>query len=289
MNYYEHHIGDFDSATAHLSLLEDAIYRRLICLYYRSEAPIPSEIKQVCRLVRAISKQEKETVSDVLNEFFELQDDGWHNIRCDEEIARFQDKQAKAKRSADARWNKQKTHSDGNANAYADGMRTHSEGNAPRARPQTPITNHQSVITHTDTDQTIPEATPIASACIAIREVYDQHNHPPTDIAQANPTLQALIAAGATPDEFRDAAFAAMQANPRKGFGWIVARVRGQREQAAGVSDLTKPPIKGAINAREMGRNIAASSIFTPETTQHLRGNPQQHQPTEFEVIDEKL
>ena len=155
MNYYEHHIGDYDSATAHLSLTEDGVYRRLICLYYRTEQPLPADTKAVCRLVRAASKQERDTVADVLGEFFQLAQDGWHNERCDQEIARFQDKQAKAKRSAEARWSAQRSQSEGNANAYAnastrtdanasaDAMRTHSEGNAPRARPQTPDTNHQ--------------------------------------------------------------------------------------------------------------------------------------------------
>lgn len=130
MNYYEHHIGDFDSATAHLSLLEDAVYRRLICLYYRSEAPIPADIKQACRLVRASSKAERDTVVDVLGEFFTLADDGWHNARCDEEIARFKDKQRKARASADARWSKSSSHTERNANASPNVMRTHSEGNA---------------------------------------------------------------------------------------------------------------------------------------------------------------
>jgi len=147
VNYYEHHIGDYDSATAHLSLIEDAIYRRLICLYYRTEAPLPVDVKAVCRLVRAASKPERNTVQDVLGEFFDLREDGWHNDRCDAEIARFKDKQSKARRSADARWNAQRSQSDGNANASAnaspDAMRTHSEGNAPRARPQTPDTSHQ--------------------------------------------------------------------------------------------------------------------------------------------------
>ncbi|MCY3212700.1 DUF1376 domain-containing protein, partial [Acinetobacter baumannii] len=27
MNYYQHHIGDFNNATRHLSLIERAIYR----------------------------------------------------------------------------------------------------------------------------------------------------------------------------------------------------------------------------------------------------------------------
>lgn len=28
MNHYPHHIGDFNNATRHLTLIEDAIYRR---------------------------------------------------------------------------------------------------------------------------------------------------------------------------------------------------------------------------------------------------------------------
>lgn len=89
MNYYEHHLGDYDSATAHLSWLEDCAYRRLLCLYYRTEQPLPAEVKQVCRLVRAASKPERDAVQQVLTEFFELADDGWHNARCDEDIAAF--------------------------------------------------------------------------------------------------------------------------------------------------------------------------------------------------------
>lgn len=92
MNYYEHHLGDYDGATAHLSWLEDCAYRRLICLYYRTEAPLPADIKQVCRLVRASSKQERDAVEQVLGEFFSKEQDGWHHDRCDLELAEFQEK-----------------------------------------------------------------------------------------------------------------------------------------------------------------------------------------------------
>ena len=86
MNYYDHHIGDYDSATAHLSWVEDAAYRRLISLYYRTERPIPADINSACRLVRAQSRDQRAAVEDVLREFFELRDDGWHQQRCDDEI-----------------------------------------------------------------------------------------------------------------------------------------------------------------------------------------------------------
>lgn len=127
MNYYEHHIGDYAEATAHLNFTEDAAYSRLIRKYYASEKPLPAELKTVQRLVGARTKEEREAVSTVLDEFFTLQDDGWHNQRCDEEVARYLDKQDKAKRSANARWNKPKTHSDGNANASVDNLGEYSE------------------------------------------------------------------------------------------------------------------------------------------------------------------
>ncbi len=186
MNYYEHHIGDYDSATAHLSLLEDAVYRRLICLYYRTETALPGEVKAVCRLVRAASKAERDTVAEVLAEFFELRDGAWHNDRCDAEIARFQDKQAKARRSAEARWGASKPQSEGNANAYADAsadaMRTHSEGNAPRARPQSPDTRHQTQIPgNSPRSAESPPApwTPAAGVCLTVRKA---------GLAQCNPS-----------------------------------------------------------------------------------------------------
>ncbi|MEW6705021.1 MAG: DUF1376 domain-containing protein [Pseudomonadota bacterium] len=163
MNYYEHHIGDYDSATAHLSVLEDGVYFRLLRVYYRTEQPIPADVKQACRLIRAVTKQERDTVQSILQEFFELMDDGWHNRRCDEEIARFRDKQAKAKASANARWNAQRPHREGNAVASPDAMRTHSEGNAPRARPQTPDTNHQrkrASTSHANAADFFPDITP---------------------------------------------------------------------------------------------------------------------------------
>jgi hypothetical protein len=68
----------------------------------------------------------------VLDEFFTRTDDGYRHKRCDEEVARYHEKQEKARSSANARWAK----SERNANA----MRTHSEGNAL----QTPDTSLKS-------------------------------------------------------------------------------------------------------------------------------------------------
>lgn len=120
MNYYEHHIGDYVAATAHLSLLEDGVLSRLLRIYYKEELPLPVDIKAVQRLVCARQDDERAAVQVVLEEFFTLKDDGWHNDRCDEEINRFREKQRKARASANARWNGVK----------AAGLRTNSGVNA---------------------------------------------------------------------------------------------------------------------------------------------------------------
>lgn len=99
MNYYEHHLGDYLRDTAHLSMIEDGAYRRLIDAYYTREAPLPADEQQVCRLVRAASKQERAAVSVVLREFFIQVEAGWSHKRCDEEIQRLHNKSATARQS----------------------------------------------------------------------------------------------------------------------------------------------------------------------------------------------
>ena len=94
MNYYEHHIGDYAEATSHLSFVEDAAYSRLIRKYYAQERPLPADARAVQRLVGARTKEEREAVASVLEEFFSLQADGWHQRRCDEVIAEYHVKQA---------------------------------------------------------------------------------------------------------------------------------------------------------------------------------------------------
>lgn len=162
MNYYEHHLGDYLRDTAHLSMLEDGAYRRLLDAYYIKESPLPLELRDVYRLTRAASKQDRQAVETVLREFFQESPEGWRHPRCDREIARFQDKQRKAKASADARWSQRQSQSEGNANASTDAMRTHmrthSEGNAPRARPQTPDTRPNSEAVASDASASLDTA-----------------------------------------------------------------------------------------------------------------------------------
>lgn len=84
MNYYTYHIGDYRTATAHLSLEEDATYSRLLDLQYDREAALPNDIPMLARRVRSTEAM----VKAILTEFFTLSDGGWENKRVTEEVAR---------------------------------------------------------------------------------------------------------------------------------------------------------------------------------------------------------
>jgi uncharacterized protein YdaU (DUF1376 family) len=91
VNYFELHLGDYAEATQHLTLVEDGVYGRLLRKYYATEKPLPTDVGAVQRLIGAKSKEERAAVQSVLDDFFDLRDDGWHNKRADEEIAAFQE------------------------------------------------------------------------------------------------------------------------------------------------------------------------------------------------------
>lgn len=85
MHYYNFNIGDYIKHTMHLTLEEDLAYRRLLDMYYDTEAPIPTDIPRVSRRLRMGS----DIVESVLNEFFELTEEGYRNRRADAEIAEY--------------------------------------------------------------------------------------------------------------------------------------------------------------------------------------------------------
>ena len=149
MNFYAFHLGDYASATRHLTWLEDAAYRRLIDVYYTREEPLPSDLRQVYRLVVASTDEQRQAVDTVLGEFFNLTDIGYQHERCDAEIADATNKKNKASQSAQKRWSNAKnqddalpTQSERNADASDDQCERNAnaskdpcEGNAPNPNP----------------------------------------------------------------------------------------------------------------------------------------------------------
>lgn len=233
MNYYEHHLGDYMRDTAHLSILEDGVYRRLIDAYYIKELPIPAALREAYRLVRAVTKPEREAVQAVLNEFFEDTPNGWRHKRCEAEIARFQEKRAKAQRSAQARWGSPQQQSERNANASSernanasdDAMRTHDERNAhhtPDTSNQTPDIEDQGNNTRPDPESM--RVSMVGAVCIALKSEGIGSCNP------GHPDLQVLIGQGAEVQNFVSAARTAV--GKGKGFAYVLGIVKGQLAEA---------------------------------------------------------
>jgi uncharacterized protein YdaU (DUF1376 family) len=228
LNYYPHHIGDYDSHTAHLTWSEDLAYRRLICLYYRTEKPLARKIDDVCRLIRAQGGQEKKAVAQVLNEFFELTDEGWCNARCDEEIFKAQ---AKAERNREVgkkggRPKKQETKTVDIDNPEITQMVSEINPNVtlPITNNQKPITNSQEPNTHTETIQ--PSQPSMAAAvCVFLKAEGIGSVNP------QNPTLTTLINQGASIGLFSEAARIAKE--KQKGFAYVLGVVDRQMKDAA--------------------------------------------------------
>lgn len=106
MNFYSHHIGDFNNATRHLTRVERALYRDLIDMYYDTEQPLITGFESLARRVLARDEDEKVALKLVLDEFFTLESDGYHNKRCDKEIAAYKRMAEGGKRGAEKRWGK---------------------------------------------------------------------------------------------------------------------------------------------------------------------------------------
>jgi uncharacterized protein YdaU (DUF1376 family) len=87
MHYYKFGISDWALHTSHLTLIEEAIYFRLINHYYDSEKPIPLDLNPLIRRLRLDEKNE--VVQIILDEFFIKTDDGYRHKRCDEELATY--------------------------------------------------------------------------------------------------------------------------------------------------------------------------------------------------------
>lgn len=134
MRFYDRNIGDWRAATQHLSDVEECIYSRLIDSYYLDEHPLPADLPACCRLARARTREARAAVAVVLAEFFTLQTDGWHQKRCDREIAAYREQIGKRSKAANARWHadanasKSDAHASGNGDAHA--SKNDASGNA---------------------------------------------------------------------------------------------------------------------------------------------------------------
>ena len=134
MNYYSFHIGDYATHTRYLDLLSDLAYRRLLDLYYTSEAPITLDVDKASALIGM--REHSEIVSEVLSNFFLKSEDGYRNARCDAEIEVYHAKADRARSANTKRWDSKKA---------PDSLKSDLKSEQSRipTNNQEPITNNQ--------------------------------------------------------------------------------------------------------------------------------------------------
>ena len=246
MNYYKRHIGDYAAATRHLSMVEHGAYALLLDIYYASESPIPSDLKAAARKVGARTKDEIAAVETVLNEFFALKDDGWHQSRCDEEITKKVERSEfnKTVGVLGGRPKKVKTETQAVSKNNPNGFETETQAVSKNNPSHKPIANSQERASEVIGEST--GVTPAGLVCARLKsECRIQAVNP------QHPKLLALLDAGLTPDEIVSAGH---DANG-KGFAWVLATAEGRRRDAASVDRLPeasrwpngKSPFLGAI------------------------------------------
>ena len=97
MYHYQKNIGDYRSATMHLSLLEHGVYNQLLDWYYLDEQPLPVDTKVLFRRLSARSEAEQAAVVDVLGEMFTQTDAGWVHKRVERELEAYRAKAGQAR------------------------------------------------------------------------------------------------------------------------------------------------------------------------------------------------
>lgn len=155
MHYYTFHPKDYMSKTNFLEPMEDLAYRRMLDYQYLHESPLPADIDEIAMLINM--RTHSDSIAVVLRYFFELTDDGYINDRAEQEIAKYQEKSEKARKSANARWKKKtpKANKDkGSSDIDANALQTDSEGNAN----QEPLTTNQEPRTSNEESNTLAKS-----------------------------------------------------------------------------------------------------------------------------------
>ena len=142
MNFYPHHISDFNNATRHLTRVERSVYRDAIERYYDTESPLSDDFERLAKRLLCFSDEEKDALESVLSEFFTLTDAGYVNERCESEIVKY-----RANTSAKAMAGKASAEARKKRLTERQRKSTRVQRKSTRVHNQEPITNNHKPIT----------------------------------------------------------------------------------------------------------------------------------------------
>ena len=254
MNFYAFHIGDYASATQHLTDLEDLAYRRMIDIYYVSERPLPLDRRHLYRLLRANSQDMRDAVDVVIDEFFTETEVGWRHGRCDAEIAKATEKSDKAK--ANGKLGGVAKAKRTLAAEVADAKREHSKGLAPNPNPNPNPNNN------------IYDVKRARELETRLREAAGWQNEPAPMLAVTGP-IEALIAAGADLETDVLPVLSALgpRCKSRVSWNYFIGAIAAARDRRIEAATIVSPPTQPGQwknheqNQRKPSRDDAFSAI----------------------------
>lgn len=87
MNFYKRFMSDYAKKTARLTLAQHGAYTLLLDEVYTTEQPLPSDVSELYRICRAMTKDEQAAVRFVADLYFKVDGDGFrHNPRASVEL-----------------------------------------------------------------------------------------------------------------------------------------------------------------------------------------------------------
>ena len=179
MHYYTFHLGDYYTATSHLTLFEDLAYRRLIDAYCLREGPLPSSVEDVSRLIRMPDNPKE--VERVLAEFFTRSENGWSHDRCEKTVSKtieIKKKRRRAGLASAAQRSKKRPKNSSSAqpiqrDAFSDALATHAE----RSNPEKLSAERWSLVR--DAAEKILEIDPSATPAAVAKRAENYAKHMP--------------------------------------------------------------------------------------------------------------
>ena len=145
MHYYQFNIGDYAKSTKHLTLLEDLAYRRLLDIYYDTEKPLISNVKQLARI--AGMSEYIDEINNVLSDFFTETEEGFTQKKTACEIEAYQAKAGTARVNGKLGGRPKKTQTEPTITQSVNSANPDETGLKPNYKPltinQEPLTNNQ--------------------------------------------------------------------------------------------------------------------------------------------------
>jgi len=263
VNYYPHHIGDFNNSTRHLTRVERSIYRDMIELYYDTEQPLLRDVKALCRRLLARTEEEVTAVQQVLNEFFTETEQGWFHDRCDAEIRKYhkniEDKSAAGKASAAAR-------AAGKTAPKAAPAKDLPPNSTPVEQPLPSCSTNQNQEPRTKNQE--PDKSAICAGATSAADLSIAMRKKGVQTQPADPRLIELAAQGVSVEVVEAACDVAIKAKPNEtiGIGYVLkilerwAREAAELKAGGAMPNARASPV-GYESAKDRSRREAAEKL----------------------------